>query len=197
MLACGNNWLNSTLKISIYRNNWPSSSGLISPWKNQRNRCQTDRIRHPHPNRAVNNSPQNRASRKKDPGKDYLYSCNSAAETRARQKPQSPTGGLTPRNRSIVTVAALIARNMTGEMPHHIGLALDNGVENRILYFDSSQGYINQSCIIIVGKILLTTTPVITNERGPRVQPIGPILAAKRYQNGDDLLFERSHSSLV
>jgi 4-carboxymuconolactone decarboxylase len=37
--------------------------------------------------------------------------------------------GLTPRDRSIVTVAALIARNQTIEMPHYISMALDNGVK--------------------------------------------------------------------
>jgi 4-carboxymuconolactone decarboxylase len=37
--------------------------------------------------------------------------------------------GLTPRDRSIVTVATLIARNQAGELPRHIGLALDNGVK--------------------------------------------------------------------
>ena len=37
--------------------------------------------------------------------------------------------GLTPRDRSIVTVAALIARNQTIEMPYYFNLALDNGVE--------------------------------------------------------------------
>jgi len=36
---------------------------------------------------------------------------------------------LSPRDRSIVTVAALIARNQTSEMPHHFNLALDNGVK--------------------------------------------------------------------
>src|SRR5258705_1674960 len=39
--------------------------------------------------------------------------------------------GLSPRDRSIVTVAALIARDQTIEMPHHINLALDNGVKPR------------------------------------------------------------------
>jgi 4-carboxymuconolactone decarboxylase len=37
--------------------------------------------------------------------------------------------GLTPRDRSIVTVATLIARNQSVEMPRHIVLALDNGVK--------------------------------------------------------------------
>jgi 4-carboxymuconolactone decarboxylase len=35
---------------------------------------------------------------------------------------------LSPRDRSIVTVAVLIARNQTIEMPYHFNLALDNGV---------------------------------------------------------------------
>ena len=39
--------------------------------------------------------------------------------------------GLAPRDRSIVTVAALIARNQTVEMPYYINLALDNGVTPR------------------------------------------------------------------
>src|SRR6266550_3953426 len=37
--------------------------------------------------------------------------------------------GLTPRDRSIVTIAALIARNQTIEMPTYFNLALDNGVK--------------------------------------------------------------------
>ena len=39
--------------------------------------------------------------------------------------------GLSPRDRSIVTVAALIARNQTIEMPYYFNLALDNGVKPR------------------------------------------------------------------
>ena len=38
---------------------------------------------------------------------------------------------LSPRDRSIVTIAALIARNQTIEMPYHLNLALDNGVQPR------------------------------------------------------------------
>jgi 4-carboxymuconolactone decarboxylase len=39
--------------------------------------------------------------------------------------------GLTPRDRSIVTVTALIARNQTIEMAHYMSIALDNGVKPR------------------------------------------------------------------
>jgi 4-carboxymuconolactone decarboxylase len=36
---------------------------------------------------------------------------------------------LSPRDRSIVTIAALIARNQTAEQAHYLGVALDNGVQ--------------------------------------------------------------------
>lgn len=37
--------------------------------------------------------------------------------------------GLSPRDRSIVTLAALIARNQTIDLPYYLNLALDNGVK--------------------------------------------------------------------
>lgn len=37
--------------------------------------------------------------------------------------------GLSPRDRSIVTLAALVARNHTAEMPYYLNVALDNGVK--------------------------------------------------------------------
>ena len=37
--------------------------------------------------------------------------------------------GLSVRDRSIVTLAALITRNQTAEMPHYLNFALDNGVK--------------------------------------------------------------------
>jgi 4-carboxymuconolactone decarboxylase len=40
---------------------------------------------------------------------------------------------LTPRDRSIVTIAPLIARNQTIEMPYYFNLALDSGVKPREL----------------------------------------------------------------
>lgn len=39
--------------------------------------------------------------------------------------------GLSPRDRSIVTLAALIARNQTIELPFYLGLALDSGLRPR------------------------------------------------------------------
>src|SRR5688572_16753434 len=37
--------------------------------------------------------------------------------------------GLSARDRSVVTLAALIARNHTAELPYYLNLALDNGVK--------------------------------------------------------------------
>ena len=37
-------------------------------------------------------------------------------------------GALCPRDRGLVTLAALIARNQANELPFYLGLALDNGV---------------------------------------------------------------------
>jgi len=39
--------------------------------------------------------------------------------------------GLSPRDRSIVTLAVFIARNQTIEMLHYVGVALDHGVKPR------------------------------------------------------------------
>jgi hypothetical protein len=44
---------------------------------------------------------------------------------------EGPHPGVTPRDRSIVALAALIARNQTIEMAYHFNLALDNGVKPR------------------------------------------------------------------
>ena len=38
---------------------------------------------------------------------------------------------LSPRDRSLVTLAALIARAQTSELPYYVGQALDNGVNPR------------------------------------------------------------------
>jgi 4-carboxymuconolactone decarboxylase len=40
------------------------------------------------------------------------------------------TDGAFPRDRSVVTVAALIVRIQTMEMPFHFALVLDNGVKS-------------------------------------------------------------------
>ena len=65
--------------------------------------------------------------------------------------------GLAPRDRSIVTLAALIARNQTIEMPYHFNLALDNGVNPReiseiITHLAFYSGWANAMSAVAVAK---------------------------------------------
>jgi 4-carboxymuconolactone decarboxylase len=65
--------------------------------------------------------------------------------------------GLAPRDRSIITLAALIARNQTIEMPYHFNLALDNGVKPReiseiITHLAFYAGWANAMSAVAVAK---------------------------------------------
>lgn len=65
--------------------------------------------------------------------------------------------GLSPRDRSIVTLAALIARNQTIEMPYHFNLALDNGVKPReaseiITHLAFYAGWANAMSAVVIAK---------------------------------------------
>jgi 4-carboxymuconolactone decarboxylase len=65
--------------------------------------------------------------------------------------------GLTPRDRSIVTISALIARNQTIEMPYYFNLALDNGVKPReiseiITHLAFYSGWSNAMSAVVVAK---------------------------------------------
>ena len=65
--------------------------------------------------------------------------------------------GLSPRDRSIVTLAALIARNQTVEMPYYLNLALDNGVKPReiseiITHLAFYSGWANAMSAVAVAK---------------------------------------------
>src|SRR6266480_6852495 len=65
--------------------------------------------------------------------------------------------GLSPRDRSIVTLAALIARNQTIEMPYHFELALDNGVKPReisemITHLAFYAGWANAMAAVAIAK---------------------------------------------
>jgi 4-carboxymuconolactone decarboxylase len=55
-----------------------------------------------------------------------LEKCAQGPQTELWKRP-----ALSPRDRSIVTIAALIARNQTVELPKYFSLALDNGVKAR------------------------------------------------------------------
>jgi 4-carboxymuconolactone decarboxylase len=65
--------------------------------------------------------------------------------------------GLAPRDRSIITLAALIARNQTIEMPYHFNLALGNGVKPReiseiITHLAFYTGWANAMSAVVVAK---------------------------------------------
>src|SRR5881275_658185 len=65
--------------------------------------------------------------------------------------------GLTPRDRSIVTIAALITLNQTIEMPYYFNLALNNGVKPReiseiITHLAFYAGWANAMSAVAVAK---------------------------------------------
>src|SRR5438105_8350457 len=64
---------------------------------------------------------------------------------------------LVPRDRSIITLSALIARGQTIEMPYHLNLALDNGVKPReiseiITHLAYYSGWANAMSVVAVAK---------------------------------------------
>ena len=79
---------------------------------------------------------------------------------------------LSPRDRSIVTVAALIARIQTIEMPFHFALALDNGVKRAelsemITHLAFYSGWANAMSAVGVAKDIFRTRGVVTNDLPP------------------------------
>jgi 4-carboxymuconolactone decarboxylase len=79
---------------------------------------------------------------------------------------------LSPRDRSVVTVAALIARTQTIEMPFHFSLALDNGVKPAelseiITHLAFYSGWANAMSAVAVAK-------EIFHQRGIRIDELPP-----------------------
>ena len=120
--------------------------------------------------------------------------------------------GLSPRNRSLVTVAALIARNQTIEMPYHLNLALDNGVKPReiseiITHLAFYSGWANAMSAVAVAKDVFaerkigadqlpiaSPTPLPLDERAEaqRAERVGQQFGAAFpgiVQNTTDMLF--------
>ena len=65
--------------------------------------------------------------------------------------------GLSPRERSIVTVSVLIARHQSVEMPYHFKLALDNDVKRRelseiITHLAFYSGWANATLAVVIAK---------------------------------------------
>src|SRR3954467_6290314 len=77
--------------------------------------------------------------------------------------------GLTPRDRSIVTVSALIARNLTGELARQMNIALDNGVKPRELSEIITQlafysGWANAMSAVAAAKDVFTSRKIGTDQ---------------------------------
>ena len=99
--------------------------------------------------------------------------------------------GLTPRDRSIVTISALIARNQTIEMPYYYGLALDNGVKPReiseiITHLAFYSGWENAMSAVAVAKVVFADRKIGADQlpaASPPPLPLDKEAEAKRATN--------------
>jgi 4-carboxymuconolactone decarboxylase len=88
--------------------------------------------------------------------------------------------GLAPRDRSVVTLAALIARNQTIEMPYHLNLALDNGVKPReisgiITHLSFYSGWANAMSAVAVAKDIFAARKIGADQLPPATGPLLPL----------------------
>jgi 4-carboxymuconolactone decarboxylase len=95
--------------------------------------------------------------------------------------------GLSPRDRSIVTVAALIARIQTIEMPFHFVLALDNGVKPSELSEISTHlafyaGWANAMSAVAVAKDIFRQRGIAVDQLPPAKEKLLPINEAAEAQ---------------
>jgi len=96
--------------------------------------------------------------------------------------------GLTPRDRSIVTIAALIARTHTIEMPYYFNLALDNGVKPSeiseiITHLAFYSGWANAMAAAAVAKDVFSDRKIGTDQlpaASPALLPLNKDAEAKR-----------------
>ena len=88
--------------------------------------------------------------------------------------------GLTPRDRSIVTVSALIARNLTGEMVNQMNLALEHGVKPSelseiITHLAFYSGWANAMSAVAAAKSVFAARKIGANqlaEASPSLLPL-------------------------
>ncbi|QOZ72008.1 carboxymuconolactone decarboxylase family protein [Bradyrhizobium arachidis] len=95
--------------------------------------------------------------------------------------------GLSPRDRSIVTVAALIARDQTVELPHYLALALDNGVKPAeiseiITHLAFYTGWANAMDAIPAAKEVFKSRNIGTDQLPPASGPQLPLDEAAEKQ---------------
>jgi len=96
--------------------------------------------------------------------------------------------GLAPRDRSIVTLAALIARDQTIEMPYYVDLALDNGVTPReiseiITHLAFYSGWANAISAVAVAKDVFARRGIGADQlpaASPQLLPLDEAAEAQR-----------------
>ena len=97
---------------------------------------------------------------------------------------------LSPRDRSIITVAALIARNHTIEMPYYFNLALDNGVKPRelsevITHLAFYSGWGNAMSAVTVAQDIFGKRKIAPDELPPATPKLLPLNEAAEAQRAE------------
>jgi 4-carboxymuconolactone decarboxylase len=95
--------------------------------------------------------------------------------------------GLAPRDRSIVTLAALVARNQTIDMPYYLNLALDNGVKPReiseiITHLAFYSGWPNARSAVAVAKDVFAERRIGSDQLAPGSPQLLPLDEASKAQ---------------
>jgi 4-carboxymuconolactone decarboxylase len=95
--------------------------------------------------------------------------------------------GLSSRDRSVVTLAALIARNQTIEMPFYLNLALDNGVKPReiseiITHLAFYSGWANAMSAVAVAKDAFAARKIGIDQLPPASPSLLPLDEAAETQ---------------
>jgi 4-carboxymuconolactone decarboxylase len=95
--------------------------------------------------------------------------------------------GLAPRDRSSVTLAALIARNQTIEMPYYLGRALDHGVTPReiseiITHLAFYSGWAHAMSAVAVAKEVFAERRIGGDHLPPASSPLLPLNEAAEAQ---------------
>lgn len=98
--------------------------------------------------------------------------------------------GLGERDRSIVTLAALIARNQASDMPSYVGLALDNGVEPReiseiITHLAFYSGWPNAMSAVAAAKDVFTQRRIAADRLPSASPPLLPLDEAAEAQRAE------------
>src|SRR5882672_8220456 len=96
--------------------------------------------------------------------------------------------GLNPRDRSIVTLAALTARNQTVELPYYLSVALDSGVKPReiseiITHLAFYSGWANAMSAVAVAKRIFVERNIGTDQlplAAPALLPLDEAAEADR-----------------